>query len=71
MQGIPSDPHHVENALADGFHDFEPDNGWRWTDGDAAVPEGLFVGLTGPLSCALHFGGTTCYLDEGEALQVA
>jgi hypothetical protein len=60
-----------DDRLADGFHDFEPDNGWRWTDGDAAVPDALFAGLTGPLACVLHLGGTTCYLDEGETLQVA
>jgi hypothetical protein len=30
-------------TLADGFHAFEPDNGIRWTDGDAAVPEELFA----------------------------
>jgi hypothetical protein len=60
-----------DDRLADGFHDFEPDNGWRWTDGDAAVPAALFAGLTGPLECVLNLGGTTCYLDEGEALRVA
>ena len=60
-----------DDRLIDGFHNFEPDNGWRWTDGDAAVPDALFAGLTGPLACVLHLGGATCYLDEGETLQVA
>ena len=57
--------------LADGFHDFAPDNRWRWTDGDAAVPDALSTGRTGPLACVLHLAGMTCYLDEGETLQAA
>jgi hypothetical protein len=31
----------------DGFHDAEP-GGWRWTTGDAALPDALFAGLRGP-----------------------
>ena len=26
-----------DESLVEGFHAFEPDNGFRWTDGDAAV----------------------------------
>jgi hypothetical protein len=33
--------------LARGFHAFEPDNAYRWTDGDGLVPAELFAGLTG------------------------
>jgi hypothetical protein len=25
--------------LVDGFHAFEPTNGWRWTCGDALLPD--------------------------------
>ena len=34
-------------SLVDGYHAFEPDNGIRWTDGDAAVPPELFAGMSG------------------------
>ena len=30
-----------------GFHAFEPDNGWRWTSGEATLPTALFAGLDG------------------------
>ncbi len=58
----------AENPLlTDGFHAFEADNGFRWTDGDAAIPTGLFAGFTGPLELVLHIGGTARYLaDEPE-----
>jgi hypothetical protein len=50
-----------EPLLADGFHDFEPESGIRWTDGDAAIPEQLFDGFDGPVELVLHVGGTTRY----------
>lgn len=31
-------------ALQDGFHPYEP-GGWRWTDGDAGLPEALLHGI--------------------------
>ena len=34
-------------TLTDGFHAFEAANGFRWTDGDAAVPIELFAGFAG------------------------
>ena len=58
-------------TLADGYHAFEPDNGIRWTDGDAAVPAALFAGMTCPCMLMLHLGGRTRYLDEGEAARAA
>ena len=62
----------MEDArLAEGFHDFEPDNRIRWTDGDAAVPVELFKGFIDPLEFVLHLGGTTKYLDCGEVRHVA
>lgn len=30
-----------DDRLADDFHDFEPANDWRWTDGSASVPDAL------------------------------
>jgi len=57
--------------LIDCFHDYEPANGFRWTDGDAAVPAAVFSGLAGPLLCTLEIGETTQYLDEGRTTRVA
>jgi hypothetical protein len=58
-------------ALADGYHAFEPDNGIRWTDGDAAVPAALFVAMDSPCVLMLHLGGSTQYLDDGRTVGVA
>jgi hypothetical protein len=57
--------------LTHGFHEFESVNGFRWTDGDAAIPPELFAGFSGPLEVVLQLGATTRYLDEGVALRVA
>ena len=53
-------------VLAEGFHGFEPDNGLRWTDGDAAVPAALFDGFDGTMELVLHVGCTTQYALFGE-----
>jgi hypothetical protein len=46
---------------SDGFHAFESDNGFRWTDGDAALPAALFAGFDGSVELVLHVGCTTQY----------
>jgi hypothetical protein len=51
----------ADALLEEGFHAFEPDNGQRWTDGDAGVPSGLFDGFDGPTELVLHVGCTTRY----------
>jgi len=62
----------AEDALlTDGFHRYEAANNIRWTDGDAAMPAGLFEGFDGPLEIALRLGGRTSYPDEGTLLRVA
>ena len=48
-------------ALSEGFHGFEPDNGLRWTDGDAALPAALLDALEGSKELVLHVGATTLY----------
>jgi hypothetical protein len=58
-------------SLIDGYHAFEPDNGIRWTDGDAAVPAGLFAGMIGSGMLILHLGETTQYLAEDHIRRVA
>ena len=57
--------------LADGFHAFEPCNGLRWTDGDAALPQALFDGFDGPTELVLHVNGRTRYPLSGEAARTA
>jgi hypothetical protein len=58
-------------SLANGYHAFEPDNGIRWTNGDAAVPEDIFADMNGPGMLMLHLGGATQYLDDGTTIRVA
>ena len=55
--------------LTDGFHDYEADNDFRWTNGDALVPEDLFARFAGPMQLVLHVGCTTQYLDFGTAVR--
>ena len=59
------------DAFMDGCHAFEPNNGMRWTNGDAVVPAELFAGMSGPGKLMLHLRGSTRYIDEGTALRVA
>jgi hypothetical protein len=51
-----------------GFHAFEAGDGLRWTDGDAAIPAGLFGGFDGPMEVVLHLGCTTRYPSIGDAV---
>jgi hypothetical protein len=61
-----------EPALCDGFHMFEEANGFRWTDGDARLPETLFDGATGVVDLELHVGATARYpLFAEEQVDVA
>jgi T5SS/PEP-CTERM-associated repeat protein len=50
-----------DEALAEGFHAFEPDGRLRWTNGDAALPMALFAGRAGALELVLHVACTTQY----------
>lgn len=47
--------------LCDGFYDYETDNDFRWTDGEAVLPPSLFSGVRGAIDVELHVGGTTQY----------
>jgi hypothetical protein len=58
----------TDPRLAAGFHAFEADNDFRWTDGDAPLPAILFEGFGGPMEVVLHIGCTTRYpLHDGPA----
>ena len=61
----------ADASLVDGFHQFEADNGCRWTDGDAVVPMELFAGFTGAMEIMLEVAGSTHYLDTGDRQHVA
>jgi hypothetical protein len=57
----------TDPALTEGFHAFEPGNGLRWTDGDAALPCSLFGTLDGPKELVLHVGAIMSYPILAEA----
>ena len=62
----------ADPVLTEGFHGFEPDNGLRWTDGDAALPASMLDGPDGPKELVLHVGATTSYpILENAALRAA
>jgi hypothetical protein len=52
-------------SLIDGFHRYEPDNGLRWTNGDAAIPTELFTHMTGPGMLVLHLAASLRYPNSG------
>jgi hypothetical protein len=58
-------------SLRDGYNAFESDNGIRWTDGNAAVPAGLFAGMSGSGMLILELGGATRYPADGASVRAA
>jgi hypothetical protein len=60
-----------DSFLSVGFHDNEPDNQIRWTDGDAAIPPELLAGFTGATEFTLYFGAKTRYLADGPVQSAA
>ena len=58
-------------SLVEGFYEFEPDSGIRWTNGDAAVPPALLAGLASGVEIELQLGAATRYLDEGRKMRAA
>ena len=57
--------------LTEGYHAFEPTNDFRWTDGNAVVPHGLFAKMDGPAMLMVQLGATTQYLDDGTVQRAA
>ena len=43
-----------DERLSDGFHAFEVDHAFRWTNGDALLPAELFTGVEGTCVLELH-----------------
>ncbi len=61
----------LDDRFTGGFHAFEADNGFRWTNGDATLPTEMFAGFIGPLELVLHIGGSTRYLADERTEQAA
>ena len=60
---------HVTEAndprLVQGFHAFEPENDFIWTDGNAVLPTELLAGFVGPVEIVLGVACSTHYaVDE-------
>jgi hypothetical protein len=58
-------------VLTDGYHEFESENGYRWTDGDATIPAELFLSMSGPAMLVVELGETARYVDDGHASEAA
>jgi len=48
-------------SLVEGFHTFEADNLFRWTNGDATLPATLFQDIEGACQLKLLLGGAMRY----------
>ena len=53
-------------CLTDGFHEFEADNGWRWTDGKANLPAALLAKIERSCDLELEIGCVATYQSFGE-----
>lgn len=47
--------------LSDGFHAYEADNGFRWTNGEATLPASVFADAEAITGLDLHVASTTRY----------
>jgi hypothetical protein len=50
-----------DDRLVDGFHGYEADENIRWTNGDAALPDGAFANFGKDVIVELHLGCATTY----------
>ena len=55
-----------DDRLTAGFHDYEPADNLRWTDGFAELPIEAFAQFSKGAEVVLHLGGATRYPDQGE-----
>ena len=61
----------MDVRLAQGFHAYEVDSRYRWTNGDATIPPELLDGFNGAMELVLHVGDIARYLDEGALVRAA
>ena len=52
-----------------GWHAIEAENGWRWTDGNAAVPAALFEGIDGAIGLEITVGSFARYRVEARPVR--
>jgi hypothetical protein len=60
-----------DGLLTDGFYPLEAARGIQWTDGDAALPDEMFAGFTGPLEVVIQAGGSTLYRADCRPSRIA
>ncbi len=58
-------------ALQQGFHAFEAENGFRWTNGNALLPASLLDGADAGALLELHVACTARYWTAEQAVQAA
>jgi hypothetical protein len=57
-----------DERLTSGFHDYEPSDDLRWTNGYAELPAAAFARHINGAELTLYLGGATRYPDEGANL---
>jgi hypothetical protein len=57
-----------DERLTSGFHDYEPAEGLRWTDGYAELPVEMFARFDRGAELMLHLGGTMHYPDYHDSV---
>ena len=57
--------------LTNGFHQYETDNGIRWTSGDAVIPAELFSGVSGSCLLIVEIAWAARYVDDSEHRRAA
>ena len=57
--------------LSNGFHQYEKDNGIRWTNGDAAIPPELFSGVSSGCVLIVEIACATRYVDDSDHRRAA
>jgi hypothetical protein len=55
-----------DERLVAGFHDYEPAENFRWTDGYAELPIQAFARFDEGAQVVVHLGGSTRYPDYGD-----
>jgi hypothetical protein len=60
-----------DERLTAGFHDYEPTDNLRWTNGHAQLPIDAFARFDKGAEVMLHLGGATQYLDDHKGVAQA
>jgi hypothetical protein len=60
-----------ETLLDMGFHAYEAEPDFKWSDGDAVLPAEMFARFVGPFEVSVHLGGTARYIEDVAVVQAA